>query len=44
MYSKDYSSSSDEDDDSDYESRRVLFMASETQKETIENNEGDDEE
>jgi hypothetical protein len=36
MYSK--------DDDSDNESRRVLFMALETQEETTENNEGDYEE
>jgi hypothetical protein len=38
------SSSFNEDDDSDNESRIVLFMALETQEETSENNEGDYEE
>jgi hypothetical protein len=42
--SKDNSSSSNEGYDSDSDSRRVLFMALETQEENTKNNEGDYEE
>jgi hypothetical protein len=41
---KDGSSSSDEDNDRNNDSRRVLFMVLEIQVETTENNEGDYEE
>jgi hypothetical protein len=37
LYSREDSSSSDEDNDSDSDSERVLFMAMETQEETLEN-------